>query len=62
LEELFSLVLNVHGVKAVRQSETHRAEPLVPEPKAFEFDLANENLKSHKSPGIDEIPAVPTLF
>jgi hypothetical protein len=29
----------------------------VPEPSAFEFDLAIEKLKSHKSPGIDQIPA-----
>jgi hypothetical protein len=35
----------------------HTAEPLVPEPSALEFDLAIEKLKSHKSPGIDQIPA-----
>jgi hypothetical protein len=29
----------------------------VPEPSAFEVELANEKLKSHKSPGIDHIPA-----
>ena len=29
----------------------------MPEPGAFEFELAIEKLKSHKSPGIDEIPA-----
>ena len=29
----------------------------MPEKSAFEFDLAIENLKSHKSPGIDRIPA-----
>ena len=38
-----------------RQTETHTAEPLVPEPSAFEVDLAIEKLKSHKSPGIDQI-------
>jgi hypothetical protein len=32
-------------------------EPLVPEPSAFEFELAIEKLKSHKSPGTDQIPA-----
>ena len=48
--------LNVHGVHDVRQKETHTAEPLVPEPSAFEVDLAIEKLKSHKSPGIDQIP------
>ena len=29
----------------------------MPEPSAFEVDLAIEKLKSHKSPGIDQIPA-----
>jgi hypothetical protein len=36
---------------------THRAEPLVPEPSAIEIELAIEKLKSHKLPGIDQIPA-----
>jgi hypothetical protein len=48
----FSQLLNIHGV---RQTELHTAEPLVPEPSAFEFEI--EKLKSHKSPGIDQIPA-----
>jgi len=47
----------VHGVKDVRQAEIHTAEPLVPEPSAAEFELAINKLKSHKSPGIDQIPA-----
>ena len=29
----------------------------MPEPSAFEVKLANEKLKSHKSLGIDQIPA-----
>jgi len=29
----------------------------VPEPSAFEIELAIEKLKSHKSPGIENIPA-----
>jgi hypothetical protein len=29
----------------------------MPEPSALEFELAIEKLKSHKSPGIDQIPA-----
>ena len=51
----FSQLLNVHGVKDVRQTEIHTAEPLVPEPSAFEFAI--EKLKNHKSPGINQIPA-----
>ena len=37
--------------------QKHTAEPLVPESSAFEFELAIEKLISHKSPGIDQIPA-----
>ena len=53
----FSQILNVHGVSDVRQAEIHTAEPLVPEPSALEVGLAIEKLKSHKSPGIEQIPA-----
>ena len=53
----FSQLLNVHGVHDVRETETHTAEPLVPEPSAFDVELAIEKLRSHKSPGIDQIPA-----
>ena len=35
----------------------HAGEPLVPEPSALDVELAIEKLKSHKSPGIDHIPA-----
>jgi hypothetical protein len=41
----------------VRQAEIHTAEPLVPEPSVLEVELAIEKLKSHKSQGIDQIPA-----
>jgi len=53
----FSQLFNVHAVKDVRQAETRAAEPLVPEPSAAEFEPAIDKLKSHKSPGIDQIPA-----
>jgi hypothetical protein len=52
----FFQLLNVHGVN-VRQSEVHAGEPLVPEPSAFEVEMAIEKLKRHKSPGIYQIPA-----
>ena len=29
----------------------------MPEPKTFEFQLPFEKVKSHKSPGVDQIPA-----
>jgi hypothetical protein len=53
----FFQILNVHGVIAVRRAEIRTAEPLVPEPSAMEVELAIEKLKSHKLPGIDQIPA-----
>ena len=52
----FSQLLNMHGVNDVRQTEIHTAEPLMPEPSDFEFEFAIEKLKSHKSPGTDQIP------
>ena len=53
----FSQLLNIHGVNDVRQTEIHTVEPLVPEPSAFEVEMAVEKLRSHKSPGINQIPA-----
>ena len=47
----------MHGVKDVGQAEIHTAEPLVPEPSASYVKLAIDKLKSHKSPGFDQIPA-----
>ena len=41
--------MNVHGVNDFRQREIHTAEPLVPEPSVFEFELLIEKVKSHKS-------------
>jgi hypothetical protein len=57
LRNYFSQLLNVHEVNDGGQVEIHTAEPLVPEPSAFEVELSIEKLKSHKSPGIDQIPA-----
>ena len=53
----FSQILNVHGVSDVRQAEIHTAELLVPEPSALEVELTIEKLKSHRSPGVDQIHA-----
>jgi len=35
----------------------HTAVPLLPEPSAFEFEMAIEKLKRHNSPSIVQIPA-----
>jgi len=52
----FSQLVNVHGVSDLRQREIHTAESLVPEPSAFEVEMAIEKPKIHKSPGIAQIP------
>jgi len=53
---LFQL-LNVHRVNDLRQTEIHTAEPLVPELSVFKVEMAERKLKSHKSRGINQIPA-----
>jgi hypothetical protein len=53
----FSQLLHVHEVNDVRQTEIHTAEPLVPDPRVLEFEIAIEKLERHKSPGTDDIPA-----
>jgi len=45
----FSQLFNVHSISDVRQTYMHTPEPLVPEPSAFEVELAVETLKRHKS-------------
>jgi hypothetical protein len=52
----FSHLLNVYRVSDVRQIEIHTAEPLVPYPSPFKFEIAIEILKRCKSPGSDGIP------
>ena len=42
----FSQLFNVHGDNDVGEAETHSAGPLVPEPSAFEIELAISKLKS----------------
>ena len=56
MEELFFPDIESHGVNGVRQAEIHAAEPLLPEPRSSEVELAIENLKGHKSPSINQIP------
>ncbi|PNF20025.1 hypothetical protein B7P43_G05945 [Cryptotermes secundus] len=50
----FSQSLNVHRVSAVRQTEIHTDEPLIPDPNPFEFESAIANLKLVKSLGSDQ--------
>ena len=51
----FSQLLNVHGINGVRQTEIRTAEPLMPESRAFEVEMAIENQKRHVSPGMDQM-------
>ena len=55
--KLFFSSVEYTWVNDARQKELHTAEMLVPEPSAFEVELATEKLKSYKSPHIDQIPA-----
>jgi hypothetical protein len=43
----FCQLLNIHGVKDIRQTEIHTAEPLVPEPSSSEVEIAIEKLKRY---------------
>jgi len=45
------------GLMILGRQEIHTAESLVLQPSAYEVELAIEKLRSHKSPGIDQIPA-----
>jgi hypothetical protein len=43
----------------VRWIEIHTTEPLLPDSCPFEVEIAIAKLKSYKSAGSDQIPAVP---
>jgi hypothetical protein len=45
LEEPFLSAVHEYGINDVRQTEIHTAEPLLPEPSAFEVEMAMEELK-----------------
>ncbi|KAJ4429891.1 hypothetical protein ANN_22095 [Periplaneta americana] len=55
----FAQLLNVHRPDRNDRDETEikTAEPFIPEPTLSEVEIAIENLKKYKSPGIDQIPA-----
>jgi hypothetical protein len=49
--------LNVQEINYVTQTEIRTAVQLVPNPSAFEVEIAIEKLKRRESPGIDQTPA-----
>ncbi|KAJ4427253.1 hypothetical protein ANN_24871 [Periplaneta americana] len=55
----FAQLLNVHRPNRNDRDEIEiqTAEPFIPEPTLSEVEIAIENLKKYKSPGIDQIPA-----
>ena len=55
MEDSTGWLLNVYGVGDVQQAEMHTTETLVLLCSAFGVDTATENMKKHKSPGINQI-------
>ncbi|KAJ4429975.1 hypothetical protein ANN_22179 [Periplaneta americana] len=55
----FEQLLNIHRPSRNDRDEIQiqTAEPFIPEPTLSEVEIAIENLKKYKSPGIDQIPA-----
>jgi hypothetical protein len=53
----FSQLFIAHGASEVRHSEIHRAKPPVTQPRAVDVEMFIENVKRHKFPGVDQIPA-----
>jgi hypothetical protein len=53
----FLELVDVHRVNNVTQTAIHTAERLVPESSVYEFEVAIEKLKGHKSPSVDQILA-----
>jgi hypothetical protein len=44
-------------VSGIRQRDIHTAEPLVPEPRVFGFEMVSETVEIYRLPGFDQIPA-----
>lgn len=50
------LLLNVHGIKDVTQTDTHTSEPLVPQPTDPLIEIAIEISENIQAPGTGQIP------
>jgi hypothetical protein len=46
-KDYFCRPLYVYGINDVRQNEIHIAEPLVPEPSCFKFEIAVGKVKRY---------------
>jgi hypothetical protein len=47
----------VHNISDIRQTEVHRAVPLVAGPSHLEVEIVIAKFRKYKSPGSDQIPA-----
>ena len=45
MSHYFSQIFSIHWVSDIRQTEIHTAEPLLPEPSAFQVEMAIEKLR-----------------
>jgi hypothetical protein len=53
----FSQLLRMHNVSDDSPIEVSMAEPLVPDPRSVEVEIAIAKFKEYKPPGSDQIPA-----
>jgi hypothetical protein len=51
--KLFSQLCVVYVFSDIRQTEKHTVEPLVLDPRAVEFGMSTEMVKTHRSVGMD---------
>jgi len=52
VEKRFLSPLESRGYNDIRHTEICTAEPQVPDPNAFEFEITVEKKKRHKSPDV----------
>jgi hypothetical protein len=53
VEELFISVVSVHRAADIKHREIHTTEPLVPQLRLLEVEIAIANLKKYRSLGSD---------
>ena len=56
-EHFISELLNFNQTTSHEERKIYTAEPDIPEPSLLEVELTIENLRKHKTPGVDHIPS-----